>query len=402
MLVLVQLTVASLALESTLAVPGAGSISKALGLLGFLAWAVWVVRSGAVRRPHPIHAVMLLFVLWNAASMVWTLDGSATQERVLTYAQLLVFSVVVWEVVDTTAALRQVLLADLVGCAAAAGGLVGGYALAPAAVDWHGRVTLGSFNPNDAGLLLALGLPVALYLLSHPAGTGRWRRLEQVLASGYVPLGTFAVLLTGSRAALAAVVPALCYGIWLVGRRHPSLAVTSTTGVVLLVAGTVPLLPARVLGRLGSTGTDLLQGNLNERQDVWAEAFRLIRQDPLVGVGAGAFRTAAVGVNKVGHNVALGLLAELGPLGLLLFLGIVVVAVRALGAAPAPLRALMTTLVVAWSSAAMLHNWEYRKLSWLLFTLMAASGALTDHDPVARRRTGGTANARGDESMVAP
>ncbi len=394
---LLLLLVASIPLESVYALPGSGSITKLLGLLTGAAWVVLALRSGRMRDPHTLHAVALMFVLWNACSLLWTTDSAATQTRVLTYAQLFVLLLVVWDTVTTQAALRHVLLADLLGCYAAGSLLVLGYAVNGSAAEVHGRVTLGTFNPNDAGVILALGLPVACYLWATWTGPGRLAVV--LLAATYLPIGLFGVLGTGSRAALVAVVPAVWYAGTLLGRSRPTLAVVTFVGLTAGAVAALPLLPTNAVQRLWDTGHDLMQGNLNERQDVWAEAFRIIHEHPLLGIGGGAFRTAATSVNKVGHNFVLALLAELGPLGLALFLAIIVVGVLALRTAPRALRELWWTVLLAWTFAALLHNWEYRKLTWVMFALMAVSGTLderaTARGPVAPRRTRVTAPAGG-------
>ena len=62
--------------------------------------------------------------------------------------------------------------------------------------------------------------------------------------------------------------------------------------------------------------------------------------------------------------------------GLALFLPIIVVSACAPAPAPRALRELWLTILVAWTFAALLHNWEYRKLTWLMFGLMVVCGAL--------------------------
>ena len=372
---LVLLLTASLPLESVYAVPGSGSVTKLLGILAAGAWASTVLTAGRMRMPHALHVVALLFVLWNACSLLWTVDGPATQTRVLTYAQLWVLLLVIWETVTTATAVRQVLLANVIGCYVAAATMVMSYVTQGSGSEVHGRVTLGNFNPNDAGVILALALPMACYLLAS-RWPGRWRGPVVVIAATYLPLGAFAALGTGSRAALVAFVPAVWYAARLLRRSRPRLALATFAGLGVLAVAAVPLLPTRALDRLGNTG-------LNERGDVWAEAIRIIHDHPVGGAGAGAFRTAATGVNKVGHNFVLALLAEIGVVGLVLFVVMMVVALRALRPAPRPLRELWYTVFAAWICAALLHNWEYRKLTWLMFGLMTASGAL------ARRSTEG-------------
>ncbi|MGH3413564.1 MAG: O-antigen ligase family protein [Marmoricola sp.] len=388
---LVLLLAASLPFEGIHVLPGSDSIPKALGILAAAAWLVLILAEGRMRAPHLFHVVSLLYVLWTACSMLWTVNGPATETRALTYAQLLVLTLVVWETVTTVAALRKVLLSYLVGCYAAALSMVAAYVIGGQAAEFHGRVTLGGFNPNDAGLILSLGMPVACYLLGHQPG--RWRRSTVALAVTYFPLAAFGVLGTGSRAALAAVIPALWYGGGLLRRRHPAAALVGAIGLGALTVAVIPLLPTRSVQRLAATGTDLMNGNLNERQDIWGEAIRLIHAHPVVGIGAGAFRTAAVGVNQVGHNVAFSLLAEIGVVGFSLFVAVVVVSLRSAGRAAGSMRGLWYSLFAAWMYAALLHNWEYRKLTWLLFVLMVASSA------TARGRDGPEA---GPERRTAP
>ena len=289
------------------------------------------------------------------------------------------------------------LLADLVGCYVGAVLMVGDYVVLGSAAEVHGRVTVGNFNPNDAGVIFALGLPVACYLLATWKGAGR--RVVVLLAGTYLPLGAFAVLATGSRAALVALLPALWYAGRLLWRSRPTLAVVTFVGLGGLTVAALPLLPAAPVQRLWDTGNELMRGNLNHRQDVWAEALRIIDENPLFGIGAGAFKVAATGVNKVGHNFVLALLAEIGVVGLVLFLAMIVVSVRSLRPAPRALRELWLTILVAWTFAALLHNWEYRKLTWLMFGLMVVSGALArepddgseDPAPATRPQTAGAA-----------
>jgi O-antigen ligase len=109
---------------------------------------------------------------------------------------------------------------------------------------------------------------------------------------------------------------------------------------------------------------------------VWAEAARIIREHPLLGIGAGAFREAAVGANKVGHNFVLSLLAEVGIIGFGLFMAVLVTALLPIRRLDPLLRRMWLALFSAWLLAALLHNWEYRKQTWLFIGLVAACGAL--------------------------
>jgi putative inorganic carbon (HCO3(-)) transporter len=382
--------------ENVLELPGLGRVSKLLGLLVAVAWVATVVTTGRTREPHTAHLLALLFVVWNAFSLMWTVDGDATQVRVLTYVQLFALMLVVWDTVDTRARLRATLTSYLAGSYVTVTALLLGYFLGTAA-ERHGRVTVGSFHPNDVGMILAISVPVAAYLMWEPVA-GRWGVLWVTFCASYVPLAGFAVLATGSRAALVSMLPGFVYLFWRLARSRPVVAAVTLAGLGGMGVMAIPFVPAQVILRLQGTDAALRAGNLNERQIVWAEAVRLIREHPLLGSGGGAFRVAAVGANKVAHNLALGLLAEVGIIGFGLFAAMLVVALLSLRHIEPNLRAMWAAVFVAWLGAALLHNWEYRKQTWLMIALVLVCGALSTEDEAPPAEAG----ANGDDAPAVP
>jgi O-antigen ligase len=380
---LMLLMVFTLPWENVLSLPGLGRISKIIGLLVALAWIATIVTTGRTREPHTAHLLALLFVVWNAFSLLWTVDGAATQSRVLTYVQLLGLMLVVWDTVDTNTRLRVTLTSYLAGSFVTVTALLVGYVVKGAASERNGRVTLGTFHPNDVGMILAVSVPVAVYLMWEPV-TVRWRIAWMTFCASYVPLAAFAVLVTGSRAALVSMVPGLVYLFWRLARSRPVVAACTLGGLVGLLVLAIPFVPDRVILRLEGTDAALRAGNLNERQIVWSEAVRLIRDHPLLGSGGGAFRAAAVGANKVAHNLALGLLAEVGVVGFGLFAAMLVVVLLMLRRMEPHLRWMWAAVFVAWLGAALLHNWEARKQTWLMIALTLACGALSKEDGESR------------------
>ena len=372
---LVILMVFTMPWEGVVSFPGAGSVSRVAGLLAGVAWLFSVFCSGRMREPQAPHVLAVLFVLWNFCSLMWTADGAATQDRVFTYAQDLFLIIMVWDVVRTLTQVRQTLLAYLVGCYVTAISLV--ISMMTVGAEYHGRATLGTFNPNDVSMILALGLPIAGYLALSP-GRGRLRTLAVVGGALYLPLSVFAILATGSRTSLAALIPGIGYFGYRLTRRRPGIAVGSLGVLLALGILAFPLLPPAVRLHLAGTGSEIASGDLNARAGIWAEAIRIIHDDPILGIGAGAFRGAAVGANKVGHNFVLSLLAEVGVIGFGLFLALLVTALLSLRHAKPLLREMWIALFSAWTLAALLHNWEYRKQTWLFLGLVIACGALID------------------------
>lgn len=363
--------------ENVVELPGVGRVSRLAGLLLACTWVLAVITSGWVKAPRASHLFALLFVIWNAASLLWTYDGPATLEAVWTYLQLIALMYVIWDTVDTWAAVRWTLVAYLAGCYVTVVTLLGGYAVTGASSEMYGRVTVGSFQPNDVGLILALAVPIAAYLVG-AVGHGRQRQVWNVVCAVYVPCATVAVLATGSRAALAAMVPGFVYVGYRLARHRLAAAVGGLAALMVLTAVALPFVPSRVLERLAGTDAALRAGNLNGRQYLWAEAGRLIREHPIFGVGGGAFHTAAVGANKEAHNLVLSLFAEVGVIGLGLFLAMLVTALLPLRRVTPVLRGMWIAVFTAWISAALLHNWENRKQTWFLIGLAVVCGALAE------------------------
>lgn len=363
--------------ENVLSLPGLGRVSKLIGLLAAATWVASVVISGRFREPRLTHFLALLFVVWNGLSMLWSVDGSATQGRVITYAQLLGLMFVIWDTVDSMPRVHATLVTYLAGSYVTVSALLVGYVVRGAASERYGRVTLGSFHPNDVGMILAVSVPVAAYLMwVPPARLHHWRRLWAAGCVIYVPLAAFAVLVTGSRAALVSMIPGLGYLFYLLTRRHKGIGIGTLVGLVVVSVLAIPFVPARVLLRLEGTDAALRAGNLNERETIWSEAIRLIRESPILGSGGGAFRAAAVGANKAPHDLALGLLAEVGVIGFGLFAAMLVTALMSLRRVEPLLRGMWIAVFTAWLGAALLHNWEARKQTWMLIALVVACGAL--------------------------
>lgn len=359
--------------EDVMSFPGAGSISRLIGLVLGVVWVGSVISTGWMREPRLTHVFAVFFVIWNAFTLMWTADGPATQARVFTYVQNFALIIIIWDTVTTSSRVRQTLGAYLAGCYVTSVSLI--VTLLAGGAEYHGRATIGTFNPNDVSLILALGLPIACYFILSP-GSGRWRAVHLAAGIVYIPLSGFAILVTGSRTALAALLPGLVYLVYRVARRRPGIAVASLGTLVGLAVLAYPLAPPRVRLHLAGTGAEIASGDLNERAGIWGEALRLIHEHPLLGIGAGAFREAAVGANKVGHNFALSLLAEVGVVGFTLFAAMLVTALLSLRHIAPPLRGMWIALFSSWLFAALLHNWEFRKQTWLFVGLIVACGAM--------------------------
>ncbi|MGZ9164517.1 MAG: O-antigen ligase family protein, partial [Anaerolineales bacterium] len=132
--------------------------------------------------------------------------------------------------------------------------------------------------------------------------------------------------------------------------------------------------------RLGTTGTELTEGDLNNRTNNWSEGLNSFVEHPLLGVGSNMYRSVN-SLGKVGHNSFISVLVELGLVGFLLF-GIIL-AIVVTQAWSHPLRwdkSFWLTVFAVWTIGSSTLTWEHRKTTWLFLSFIVASAIL------ARRR----------------
>ncbi|MCC7044027.1 MAG: O-antigen ligase family protein [Acidobacteria bacterium] len=132
----------------------------------------------------------------------------------------------------------------------------------------------GGLDNNGAGLMIAMGVPLALY--AWQGTTQRWRWLF-VMAT---PPMLHAVMMTYSRGAMLAL---LLVSPLMVFRSHRRLPLA---GVALVMAAMVPIMAGQeVRNRFFSIQQYEADGSANSRFDSWAAATRIANDYPLFGVG---------------------------------------------------------------------------------------------------------------------
>jgi O-antigen ligase len=207
-----------------------------------------------------------------------------------------------------------------------------------------GRLRGSFINPDHAAFLFLLALAVAFAWIWWALRSGRWRgSWASRLTLGIVPAAIWlalmiAVLLTGSRSALAAgAVGTLIQASLLAsGRRRWWMVGGAALLLVAGVAATALLAFDLGLGRLaGTTGYELIW---NDRWLAYGATLELWGRFPILGSGLGSFRDAFPLVQPEGlheiwrhaHSDWLELLATTGLVGLALALAAVVLVARRL------------------------------------------------------------------------
>jgi len=368
-----------------------GSVVRVVGIALAGMWLLSTLIRGRFRRLHGLHLPMIAFVLWGGASIFWSVSPEESKEQVKTYVQLVLLAVIVWDLYDREEHLYLGLQAYVLGLWTSVGTLLHSFFIG----DVQRRFSIGLFNENTLGFILALGIPIAWFLAmgarnrTHDLGgpIAPLLRLSNLL---FIPAGLFCISLTASRASMASAVIALVYmALSLRGLRGGSRILILAGGAAAAVYA-VSLIPRESVDRLESTTVEVSDGDWNGRLPIWREASGLIADRPLLGVGLNAFHRAAVRTNKTAHSVPISLLAELGVIGFglfgLLLLGWGVVALRL----PAPVAFFWLTVLAIWSLSSLMHDFADKKITWLLLGMVAATDGLLrteEHRPPAAART---------------
>ncbi len=318
------------------------SLAKIAGGVLVLSWLASATSFGSRRREFPeVHpGLMIAFVLlvgWNTASYLWAEDAARVPIASASFLLNMALFPIVFAAIRTQRDVRLVYAAFLAGAAFAA---MYGYvtqpgaselASSPTAANGLNRLAGTVADPNEFATVLVTGMALAtpfLFSRERPASA-------RLIAGAAVAMLLFAVLLTLSRGGLVALAAALLVGILVAHRARAKVLIATclvVIGVAVYFAGN-PQAYERVTASDGGSG----------RTDIWNIGWRMVEDQPVHGVGAANFQVSSihyllepgairfdeyvVDQPAVAHNMYLQVLAELGIVGLLLFLGIVSVCI---------------------------------------------------------------------------
>jgi O-antigen ligase len=375
------------------------SVAKLAGLLLALSWlAAMATRPRAARESfigeHPVMTVTLvLFLAWNAISILWAAVPSDVLLTVQQYALNVVLFLIVFTAVRDEDDVATVLGGFFVGAL-----ITATYGILnpppPESVVQASRVTSTVGDPNELALLLVAGLTLSAGALGLGKGHTRIRLLAPITGAACL----LALFLTVSRGGLISLGVALIAGVVFAGRWR----LIALTGALFLVTVSVGYFaffaPATATQRIESV-TSGQQREEEGRATLWEIAWRMFKANPVEGVGAGNFQTSSIHYllqpgtvlrsdqiveePAIAHNTYLQTISEtgtVGGIGLLTIFGFALVcALRAARLCArtaqrgieAVSRALAATLVATYVGDFFLTN-QYSKQLWLLLGLAPA------------------------------
>jgi O-antigen ligase len=387
---------------------GVADFMKVFGLLLGLSWLATLAFRPESRNiyltSHPVGALLLVgFMTWAGVSLVWGESMSAGLEDFMRYGLNAALLLIAYTALSDRRRVVWVVVAFVLGAAVNA---LYGVAFPPDTdAGLPVRAEGGAGTPHEFATMLAAGMFFAVSLVAVRANPPWMRALGALM----LPLGIAGIALSLSRAGLVALGCAVIAGIFFGGRWRGRVLILALALLVPIVGYYTVVADDAATERVTSAGDG------SGRTTLWQVGLRIIEDNPLKGVGVGNYKEnvihyvvqpgailrndLVVDKSLIPHNVYIHVTAELGVVGLALFVGLVAfsffAAIQAARnfAATNDLgmellaRACAVTLV-AISAGNFFSSQQFNKQFWFLMALGPALLALsrTDAGPVVDRQ----------------
>jgi O-antigen ligase len=309
------------------------SFLKVAGFLLLLSWVATISTSQDKDKSfiaaHPQFTfVLIAFLAWATLSSYWAEVPGRAYDTSWRYFQNMILFLIVYT------AVRQREHVKWLGWAWLAGAT---FATVPALLspptqdaDLTTRISGTIGDPNELAALLVAGTAFAVALTV----VSRGNPLARVAAFGAVFLFLFGIFYTVSRGGLIALAVAIVAACLMSGRYR-----IQATIVGVMTALFVIFYFSSIAGVDARDRITTVQGG-SGRSDIWRVGWRMVEDKPVIGVGSGNFPISSIHYllvkpgaierdefildhPKVAHNSYLQILAELGIVGLALFLSII-------------------------------------------------------------------------------
>lgn len=318
--------------------PGLGSVSaaKAAGTLVALSWlATIAVRPEARRgyfRAHPrLAATALLLVAWMTLSLTWAASASVGVSEIGRYGLNLLLLPIIYAAIRNRDHARWLIVTLVVG--ATLSGLYGiVFARGDALAQGTTRLAGAGEDANSEAMLLVAGIVLAAGL----ASIKEFSPTARILGTTAAVIQLIALIDTVSRGGLVGLGAVVVLGILLAGkRRRLPMALTALAGGLCMAGYYLAVASPAARARI----TNISVSSSSGRNDIWTVGWRIVEAHPLTGVGVGNFINSTVkylfapgalpssryivDLPEVAHNIYLQILAEIGAVGLFVFLCLV-------------------------------------------------------------------------------
>jgi O-antigen ligase len=371
--------------ENGIVIEGFGTLSRVVGIPAFGMALLAILECGTLRALVLQQIILLFFLVWGGLTYFWSFSPSSTITSVFTFVQLFTMVWLIWEFAQTRREQLLLLRAYSLGSIVSSVATLTGFFKETA--PQNGGYSGLNFNPGDLAFILALAIPISLYLAVQE------RRKILVWVHGAATVLAFcAIVLTASQGSLIACTPALLMTPFLFPKLQWGRNLLALTLLAMAVSGSWLYMPESSWSRLLTIGSEITSRTSNEGSMTWQMGWQVFGRAPLRGVGAGAYGPAvahAVGLpsdsigtesgNEAGdivaHNTFFSILVEQGVVGFTLFFVLLLTLVLSAWKLSKADRAFWLCILLTWAIGASGLSWEQRKPTWVIFGLLIAMAA---------------------------
>ncbi len=352
------------------------SLARLLGLITVVTAVAAMFARPALRRVPGAIRFMILFWIWTALGLLWSIDASATQGHVVTILLLVLFVWLIWQFCPAVDQQIVVMKTFIWGHVVPLVWMYVEFARAGLSRSALGaRFTGAGHDGNYMAELLDVVVLFVVYLLAR----GRGRRMPfWPFYAGLLPAAAIGVFLTGSRTGVLGLAVSGVASLLILryaGVQTRFLFLLALAGLVL---GIAMLVPADLLTRV-TTETSLKAGTLQERVASWKAGGTAWLRAPIQGTGGGTYvditAASAIGQGIVAHNVFVSVLVEKGIVGFILFMTFVTMIAKGAWSMPRPERYLWLGSLAGWGLASLMAGSGHDKLTWFLLAMALAQAA---------------------------
>jgi len=291
-----------------------------------------IKQNPSMKPPRKIVVLCVIYLLLAILSVALSVYKARSFE--LLTGPLLSTSILLYALVKTTRDVKS--LAFYVKCFAFSGAAL---AYTTVTLGATGRLSVGmTFDPNDLAMVLVTILPlvVMLFVMARPR--------SKLLYGGVIAIMLFAIVLTGSRGGFLGLIAVACYLLLVrlptkMGEKTPRFSFKKIVLTLSAVAALAMFSSDEYWNRIATIFNPSDDYNVTSDQGrlaLWGDGVELMLQYPY-GVGVGAFSAAqgmvSGGRYQTAHNTLIQVGAELGILGLFIFLWLYLCSIRILSGA---------------------------------------------------------------------
>lgn len=381
----------SIPLEKAIVVDDVGSVSRAIGIPLLGLWVIVLVFNPFYRRINSFFIVAACFVMWVGLTRFWAESVETVDFFLVTYVQLLLSSLCIWLALDQESKCKTALQVFLIGAWVVI--FVIFYNFHTGNLEGN-RATIASSDQNEIALMLAMCLSVAMFLATNRSGRSRPNFIIKLVNLVFVPCALMAIIMTGSRGGTLAAVPALMFLLFNFGKAN--IGTKSILGLMIVIGAVVLVqnLPEEQFDRIASTQEEIESGDISGRGDLWSDAYEFWAADVetmIGGIGSGNFIDVT---QTLVHNTHLSVLTETGLVGFSIYLFMLLIlffAIRRSG--DGHVKAFLYSFLLSWFVGATALTWEYRKPTWLAWSLIICIAVAFRKKPI-RKQPASSGNKR--------